>query len=231
MASQPYGNGPLIVGARRGSLGDAVRTRLLDRGVQSVFTAGVGDVDGYRHEDVALDVTWEQGRIDRWMAEWQPTSIVCTVGINLPDFADPLGRSQMEVNYFGVMRLLDAWRCSTLRVSGDQFVAISSNSAQIARRDSRGYCASKAALSMGIRVAGREDAGSHRPIYGWEFGLLQGTPMTAEAAERFAGPLTRMPGLPNGIPTQEAARHVVDGLLGAAASYNGCLLRADAGEQ
>lgn len=213
----------LVIGARPGSLGEAIKNRL-DLHMMDVVTAGVAG------EPRFLDVT-QPRNIRRELLRANPDHVICTAGINLPDTQDPLGYKQMAVNYHGVMNVLHEY----LELHSDgHFVAVSSNSAHIARSPSVGYCASKAALSMGIRaVARREARKPYAPtIYAWEFGLLEGTPMTQQGARQVpeGTPLTRMPGLPNGIPVPVAAHHVVGALVGGP-ELNGCTLRIDAGEQ
>lgn len=208
----------LVVGAREGSLGYEIASYGRAVGL-NMITAGVSGMEEYTlNVESDLTVTDTLHRVD-------PHHVIVTAGINTKD-----ERLSWEVNYLGVMRVLDAW---LPRANGGQFVAISSNSAHIARTSSRAYCASKAALSMGIRVAARENAGRDALIYAWEFGLLAGTPMTEAVAARLprGTVLTRMPGHPNGMPVQGAARLVVDTLRVGTTALNGCTLRVDGGEQ
>lgn len=163
----------------------------------------------------------------------QPSHIICTAGINEPQpfvshdwslFAD---RAWL-VNAMGPLRLLHEWLSH--RPQG-QFIVVSSNSASIPRRQSAPYCMSKAALSMGIRCVARELGGTPL-VYGYEFGLLAGTPMTVQSGADFAGPLHRMVGVRGeGLSVSTAARHITDNLMHGSEELNGCLLRMDAGEQ
>lgn len=221
----PAGERVLVVGAREGSLGEAVSDILSEHYQVEVMTAGISG------EDYLLDVTEAFTALPEDIHH-----VVCTVGINLHDDQDWLGIRQMQINYFGVMRLMQV----ALRYlpTGGHFVAVSSNSAHIARTGSVGYCSSKAALSMGIRCVARQiskdEQRKERPIvYGWEFGLLEATPMTADVTRRVGPdvPLTRMPGLPNGIPVDVAAQHVCDTLAHGWHELSGVMLRLDAGEQ
>ena len=207
----------LVIGAREGSLGAAITLYALGSGLE-VVTAGVSG------EDYSLNVEMPATITDA-LRKTSPAHIICTVGIN--SMSDRLA---MEVNYHGVMDVLDMW---LPHANGGQFVAISSNSAHIARTKSRAYCASKAALSMGIRCAARENAGRDALIYAWEFGLLDGTPMTQAVARRLAPgtPLTRMPGHPRGQSVHGAAQLVVDTLRAGTTALNGTTLRVDGGDQ
>lgn len=209
----------LVVGAQPESLGSCIAWYGRKCGLE-IVTAGISGA-----EDLPLDVRFQHS-ISMVLKEVHATSIICTAGINSQN-----EMSSMEINYHGVMRLLDYWIWGLSQVG--QFVAISSNSAHVARTNSRAYCASKAALSMGIRCAAREDAGRRALIYAWEFGLLAGTPMTQAVQERL-GPgtaLTRMPGHPNGQSVEGAARLVVDTLRVGTTALNGCTLRVDGGDQ
>lgn len=216
---EPWKPVVLVVGAQPNSLGSCIAWYGRKCGLE-IVTAGISGA-----EDLPLDIRF-QDSISKCLGEVRPTSIICTAGVNSQNEL-----VSMEINYLGVMRLLDSWIGGVSQVG--QFVAISSNSAHIARTNSRAYCASKAALSMGIRCAAREDAGRRALIYAWEFGLLAGTPMTQAVRERL-GPgtaLTRMPGHPNGQNVEGAARLVVDTLRVGTGALNGCTLRVDGGDQ
>lgn len=188
------------------------------------------DEDGNPFTEAIHDVNWEWPR--NKVPDLRPfDNVVVTIGLNLPDEDDPNGVLQMEVNYFGVMALAEEW--ARLSKPG-HFVVVSSNSAHIARSTSRGYCASKAALSMGIRCLARREAKTGPGIfYGWEFGLLTGTPMTSEVLGQLPQGVapSRIPGAENGLPTDQAARHVVSALRYGWRELNGCMLRVDGGEQ
>lgn len=212
----------LVIGCKPGSLGDHITSYARERG-EEVLTAGISG-----KEDLTCHLEFPAS-IAQAIETASPNSIICTAGVN-PQ-GDASGRFAMEVNYFGVMNVLDYWLPRF--ANGGQFVAISSNSAHIARTQSRGYCTSKAALSMGIRVSARENAARDALIYAWEFGLLEGTPMTEQVARRLGRStgLTRMPGHPRGQSVAGAARLVVDAYIGADTALNGCTLRLDGGDQ
>lgn len=231
------GRNVLIVGARRGSLGEQIAFALGDMGA-SVTTAGLTDVD----EDLGLDIT-DTARFEWCLRASEADHVIVTAGVNeaapfdstVPDFGD-VAMDAFMVNALAPLRALAAFR--RVAPNGGHFVVISSNSAHIARTMSAAYCMSKAALSMGIRCAAREIAkegradGRSQPIaYGWEFGLLKGTPMTQATAGSVQGPLTRMPGLPNGIAPYAAAQHVSAAVRFGWRELNGCMFRLDAGEQ
>lgn len=224
----------LVVGARDGSLGAAVADVAREAGME-VTTAGI------LGEERKLNlVTSTKPQVEWTMRDARPDHIVCTAGINYPRrgysttsmwYAD-----HFAVNCTGPMRLLDAWLA--FGPDGDvpwqHFVAISSNSAGIPRSDSAAYCASKAALSMALRVRARDCAGHSLPVsvYGYEPGLIQGTAMTNAVRERFNGPLTRMKGigLEDGLSAYGLAGHIVRNLMHGGPELNGCLMRLDAGE-
>lgn len=225
----------LVVGAAPDSLGAAVAEEakkvVPGQRLNEVITAGIG------LENQIMDVT---GFNDVWDAllAIKPTHIVVTTGINVGDeigqgdYSEFLRKSLM-VNTVGVMNVLDVWialRADSEIESPTAFVAISSNSAHIARRNSAPYCASKAALSMAMRCAARELAGSPL-VYGYEFGLLAGTPMTQITEARFGPAQTRMPGAEKGLNVRDAASAIVGNLLHPWQGLNGAMLRLDAGEQ
>jgi NAD(P)-dependent dehydrogenase (short-subunit alcohol dehydrogenase family) len=233
----------LVVGARPGSLGEAVMNEAHARGYQA-YGAGISG------EAIPMDVVREgANELLKKLAGLQPQHIVCTVGINM---THPEGEQELfdwyrwhfETNVIGPMRLLDAWIWAMsdggyLPSTGAHdllhYVAISSNSARIPRSNSAAYCASKAALSMGLRVAGREARGgdSGYLVYGYEPGLLAGTPMTMRTEEQFPNaPLHRMRGkeLEGGIPVTQAAQLIVANLGVPGAALNGCLIPIDGGE-
>lgn len=227
----------LVVGAQEDSLGQAIVRELYDCEWEfgKVYAAGITD------EEIQLDLL-HSPRISEVLAEFRPDVVVCTVGLNNPvdimdEFLPAKMVSSFEVNVTGPMDLLRHFVASSVRPERGEavkkFIAISSNSARIARRNSVAYCASKAALSMALRVAARELAAEGRvAVWGYEPGLLAGTPMSLETAESFPGPLHRMPGVPlEGIPPADLARRIVTDLATFSYAYNGLVIPFDAGEQ
>jgi NAD(P)-dependent dehydrogenase (short-subunit alcohol dehydrogenase family) len=232
----------LVVGARKGSLGRGVammadalfnpHAEEEDR-IWSVVQAGVSG-----EEDISIDL--EAARLEKLVEliqEVQPQHVVCTVGINKPrELYSSLADWHLHhyaLNCVAPMRLLEAWASvagRTALVGSRHFVAISSNSAHIPRRDSGAYCASKAALSMALRVRAREMGGEPLVVYGYEPGLLRGTPMTEEVRARFPGSYTRMAGLPNGLMVHQLSRMIAQNLVSGGLELNGCMFRVDAGE-
>lgn len=234
----------LVVGADIGSLGMAIAQELIDCEWEfgDVATAGITG------ERIKMDV-FRSARIVEVLSECRPDIVVCTVGHNAPcDVADKYLGAKMatsfSTNVTGPMELLRNFIDSPVRKERvgnvKKFVAISSNSARIARRNSVAYCASKAALSMALRVAARELATEGRVmVWGYEPGLLAGTPMTQETVRQFgqpaglaAGVLHRMPGVPSeGLPPEDLARRIVQDLATFSYGNNGLLIPFDAGEQ
>lgn len=236
----------LVVGARDGSLGMAVALEAEDQGFD-VVTAGVSgekiyyDISGgsSSHADVILEAHQNFLVI--------PDAIVCTAGINEPSsvrgelgLLRNLWTLSMTVNALGPVSLLAAyfgsleWQDYSAHPSLHgvrHFVAVSSNSASIARSKSLAYCASKAALTMGIRVAARELAHEKEQIssYVYEPGWIEGTPMSEEVRRTFTGPPHRIPHQ-EGIGRWHLAAMIVNNLR-SGMSLNGCALRVDGGEQ
>lgn len=221
----------LVVGARPGSLGDFISIQLMLHGAE-VTKAGVSS------EERQLDIR-DHLNCEEVVARVDPTHIVCTVGVNqgAPFYADgweTMARDAMDVNFLGPMNLLDAFSSWIEEMPGT-FVAISSNSAHIARSSSAAYCASKAALSMGIRCAARDLSRAGKPlrVWGYEPGALVGTPMTKDVTRRIGKdvPMSRMLTTPAGLDTAAVARIVARDLLDSAEVLHGCMVRLDAGEQ
>lgn len=229
----------LVVGAQPHSLGDQIGGALIADGWE-LRTAGVSG-----EEDIRLDLAAdEDDRLRDVLAGLEPQHVVCTAGINYPqtDTSESLTEwygTHWWANVMGPMRLLREWQ-KFLAFEEDipglhHYVAISSNSARIPRGASAAYCASKAALSMALRVEARNaDGGDYGYIvYGYEPGLLAGTPMTNGTAAQFPGvPLHRMRGSANaeGVSAGELAALVVHNLGSSGAALNGCLIPFDAGE-
>ena len=233
----------LVVGARPGSLGYHVAITAAGRG-WAVTTAGISG------ETVEMDVT-QAGNVRRLMLAHDWHSVVCTVGINYEDVigTDELVRSMHEqymVNTLGVINVLNNWY-DRWRTEFDEhwdedyeetpfcFVALSSNSAHIARSRSIGYCASKAALSMAIRCAARYAAeqkfGEMFNIYGYEPGWINGTPMSLSVLERLRnGEPHRIPG-ERDIEPEFFSERIVSDLCFGPHYLNGCMMRLDGGEQ
>jgi NAD(P)-dependent dehydrogenase (short-subunit alcohol dehydrogenase family) len=217
-----------VFGARSGSLGAAVATRLRAQGV-SVRTYGIGDED--------VPISYNFMTLDAEMADYMPSDVLVTTGMNRPrkiDAADfeAVFNETMNANVTLPLRVL---RAAIENVTADvrSVAFISSNSAHIARTESAAYCASKAALSMAIRVAAREQAGRGPIVYGYEPGLLDGTPMTEKSAASFGGALHRIPGLPprEGLDVEWFAEYVAANLIHPSMALNGTLMRLDGGEQ
>lgn len=225
----------LVVGSRPDSLGAAVRDLLQNKGLR-VDTAGV------YAEMYHLDVT-DPARVAQVMNVVRPSQVVCTAGINEAYSLRAEGLTggleyHFAINVTGVLRVLQEWvhMLETTEMgmtpSPKQFVAISSNSAHVARRQSIAYCASKAALSMALRCAARELAGEGMLVYGYEPGLLAGTPMTAASTDAFPGALHRMPGVkPEGLSVNDFAATIVANLTHPNQALHGAMIRLDAGEQ
>lgn len=230
MSTWHAGETVAVFGARPKSLGAAIAALIEEEsGNQAVDTYGPGrGSDGTSLHDYDFAWHYETTSFSRYLLETYD-NVVVTIGINLTDEEDPLGRRQMDVNFHCVMALAEQW--ARLGKLG-QFVAISSNSAHIARSPSIGYCASKAALSMGIRSIARREAGKGI-YYAWEFGLLKGTQMTEATLARVpeGGAACRIPAFSDGLPVDLAAQHVYNALKHGWRELNGCTLRVDGGEQ
>jgi NAD(P)-dependent dehydrogenase (short-subunit alcohol dehydrogenase family) len=168
------------------------------------------------------------------------------VGVNTPqtdDFTTWL-HTHYQANVIGPMKVLRAWQPfhnATMLKSWPKphhYVAISSNSARIARTNSMAYCATKAALSMALRVAAREASSSTGHIvYGYEPGWLAGTPMSNEVQQHWGGhsvgTMHRMrgEGLAQGVSREDLAQQIVANLGVPGYALNGTLIGYDGGEQ
>jgi NAD(P)-dependent dehydrogenase (short-subunit alcohol dehydrogenase family) len=203
-------------------------TDLYDSPVQTVGVSGEEEVQ------CVLEDAEELGKV---FAEFQPTKVVCTIGINEArgegDFEYWM-MDHLRINCYLPMHVLMTWieQASEGKVGGPpagaHFVAISSNSAHIPRSQSMAYNASKAALSMALRSAARDIGKAEWPmsVYGYEPGLIKGTPMSGERGG------TRMlgPGLGQGLSRRTLAGQIVHNLAFGGAELNGVLMRIDAGE-
>jgi len=214
-------------------------------------SAGIGSENHY------LDLTSSSTTIQDFLVRHQPDHIVCTAGVNwgIEAYSQERLRNwtqwyddHFNINVTGVMTLLHLWR--DIRASHafygsggvvGHFVAISSNSAHIARTNSAAYCASKAALSMALRCVARECVEAFDPVvYGYEPGWLDGTPMSVEVEGRLTETLAlptpqmhRMKGeeLRGGVDPVTVAGLLVHNLRFGGRELNGCMFRIDAGEQ
>lgn len=236
----------LVVGARSTtSLGGAV-VRELDMVDCRSVTAGISG------EEWEMDLyNSPLSTIRSVLRAVRPHHVVCTAGINMPESVghDPRDwyRWHFEANAIGPLRLLHefaTWITEDLNVvSGESmrhFVAISSNSAVIPRTQSAAYCASKAALSQGLRVKAREAQGGDHGyiVYGYEPGWLADTPMSDNIEKHLAtmavpaNQMHRMRGkaLGAGVSTQALAQQIVAGLWVPGAALNGATIRYDGGE-
>jgi len=243
----------LVVGARKGSLGHWVKAIALERGWDA-YSAGVSGEEDFKL-DVAnhADVYAMFGPEDNGLPEWH--SVVCTAGVNYEgSVQDQSIRGKLDqsflINATGPLHLLHVWAewwlyhldetfMLTDENTGQQipafplhFVGVSSNSAHVARSQSLAYCASKAALSMGIRCAARDLASTWLNVWGVEPGWLSGTPMSKEVNQRFGMgvPRHRIPG-DRTVDPSALAHMIVRNINNWYSSLNGCMLRLDGGEQ
>jgi NAD(P)-dependent dehydrogenase (short-subunit alcohol dehydrogenase family) len=228
----------LIVGARQNSLGSAIFNASKDWiGFESVHTAGL------HNEHLKLDIT-NSAQIRDVLNTTRPDLVVCTVGANdalsIEDAYLPSKLTDaMRTNVIGPLDLLRHFvHAPTTGIESPlprKFVVISSNSARIARTKSISYCASKAALSMGIRCAARELArdGASVLAWGYEPGLLD-TVMTEHVAGsmNWTGGLHRMEGVAEkGLEPLWLADRILSDLLLPGNALNGCMIPFDSGEQ
>lgn len=226
----------LVVGARRNSLGEAVAALATARGYR-VLTAGQND------EQARYSATFETYGCPppyEMFRQMKPDHVVCTVGVNgrqsWPSTRfQPAMINHFQSNVLLPLALAQAWQAldNSGQATWRHFVAISSNSASVARTESAPYCASKAALSMAVRCIAREQARqphNDRLFYVYEPGLLAGTPMTSGLSTR--GPLHRIPGAGHGgLDVENVAAAIVSGIRYGGLELNGACLRLDGGEQ
>lgn len=232
----------LVVGAAPGSLGEAVATEAYQQyDFAEIITAGISG------EQLKLDVN-NRAQIHERFVDVQPDHVVCTVGVNEPasvhsQHLDLRMYDAFRINVLGPISLLQEFVNSPIREAREgsikKFVAISSNSARIPRSTSMAYCASKAALSMALRVAARElAAGGMVQVWGYEPGLLAGTPMTEAVAMKLGRgadtngfPMHRMRGLSvDGIQPRDLAQRIVYDVANYSPALNGVMIPFDAGE-
>lgn len=236
----------LVVGARQGSLGAAVAVEAREYPFAEIVTAGIID------EPIKMDIN-NRAQVHERLVNIRPDYIVCTVGINEPASIGDRGLDlrmydAFRVNCLGPLAILQEFATSPVRPQRrgytKRFVAVSSNSARIPRTHSMAYCASKAALSMALRVAAREMASGHWDeavqIWGYEPGLLAGTPMTRATEAAFSGQvgpdpgqfrMHRMKGVEyDGIPVGDLASKIVTDLANYSPAMNGLMIPFDADE-
>lgn len=229
----------MIFGAREGSLGAEIKEEMecVGRELLSGMTVVTAGISG---EDLRLDASDRFFETDVYnsVMEEQPNIIAITTGVNEPGGVAriPLIKKNMDINFFGPMRILASVDMISPPFRPAAIAVISSNSAHIARRGSVGYCSSKAALSMGIRCVARDWATDlNKPrLWGYELGLLKGTPMTQGTEARFGPAQSRMLGAEAGLEPSAVAQRIAADLTGSSAllkALNGTCIRLDAGEQ
>lgn len=228
----------LVLGARKDSLGAHIATvaaqahRDIWPEVDSVETAGVSGetyemdiTEADQVADVILNNTW--------------TDIVCTVGC--PELHGGMFET-IAINGVYPLVVMDVW-CNLLARVVDAnhvtWVNISSNSARIPRSVSPGYCAGKAALSMGTEAIARREAklnsqldGSFPSvrIWGYEPGFIVGTPMSTVNGAALEGPMHRMPDGRSGLNVHHLASMIVHDIAYNSNVMMGRMHRFDAGD-
>jgi NAD(P)-dependent dehydrogenase (short-subunit alcohol dehydrogenase family) len=221
-----------ILGARKGSLGAALKDVIRSAG-DNAITWGITNDE------------------DNKISDFDPSAcnVICTIGINEPyDLAVNSTADlewTMEHNLMVPLRYFQQWLTTPIRetpVTGSnprgRFVFISSNSAHIARSGSLSYCASKAALSMAVRVAAR-DISAHRGgrgvwdrryVWCYEPCWIEGTPMSQEVLDRLDGNLAhRIPG-GKGVSRHRLAQLIHDNMRQEMVLHGACI-RVDLGDQ
>lgn len=212
-----------IFGARKKSIGQTVGKYWSDMYDGKVVTAGISG-----EEDYTVNMSDDE-EITNFLAAEQPDRVLVTIGMN-EEMSDKEGMDFWLADHFAVnvimpMQILELWKGVGLP-DGGHFVAISSNSAHIPRSQSMAYCSTKAALSMALRCAARDamKAGVDFSIYGWEPGLVKGTPMSGSRGG------TRMLGHPEGLTRRALALQIVNTMAFGGTEYSGVLVRLDNGE-
>lgn len=225
----------LLVFGGQGGVGRAVVKAATDLGYK-VATAGI-------HPDEHHHVDLENGaQIVGLMGSHHWDHVVMASGLNLETQLSSMGlhratRTMMAVNCLGPIVALQAWLKASAK---GHFVVVSSNSAHIPRTSSLGYCASKAAVSMAVRVAAREVAKeSGVAVWGVEPGWIDDTPMSQAMLRRLAvnnegkktgaPPAHRIPGGRTNAP-RDIANFIMDGIDNDLLKFNGCMFRLDGGE-
>lgn len=242
----------LIVGVKEGGIGHAVWKRATDYADEEmkVHGADLGDVVS---EATCTNFDIRSANDRRCiMSKHEPCHVLVTTGINLygmEDYSDPEWEKHfmemLHVNTVGVLALAREWsdrmvgfeRDGIYSHMGWHFAAISSNSAHIARSMSAMYCASKAALSMGMRCLARDAArqGEHQALYVYEPGWVNGTPMSvtisgSEDNERQNARFHRIPSQ-LGLNKNDLAKVIMDNFTNGWNIMNGACIRLDGGEQ
>lgn len=225
----------LIIGSQPHSLGAAIEDEARrDDWWKTVWTAGISG-----HEREEFNVLWHHDKFSL-IRETKFTDVICTVGINLPDYGHenyPTLDHQLMVNAYGPIRLAQYWAGISryYNIGHVSFVAISSNSAHVPRSTSVGYCASKAALSMGLRCLGRQYAketpgeGAQVRIWGYEPGYIFGTPMSKEKFG-ISKPNHRMPDGRYGLYSAQLASRILDDVWHHSSMMMATMQRIDAGD-
>jgi len=227
----------LVIGGA-GGVGKAVVERARDCGLHVTAADLQDQADTDAQFYVQLDII-NGAAISAVMKGGHWDHVVVAAGVNEAGLGRRSLAHLMEVNYLGPMDALWHWaRQERSYVPLDHgktrhFVVVSSNSAHIPRSKSVGYCASKAALSMGVRAFAR-NANPGRTIWGVEPGWVSGTPMSDGVLEWLerndpGTPPHRIPG-DRTLKPEDLAWVIVDGILDDRQYYNGCMLRLDGGE-
>lgn len=235
----------VVIGCAPGSFGAYIAAALRSQAEEEkrrdstwfrVVEAGLSDrLLGYQPE-LELNVLWPQEQIRAALFAANPYHVVYAAGYNSTD--DDIGSTFAQsvhqhsiVNLHGFLEVAEAFK--GLAYPGSHLVAISSNSARVARSPSLGYCVSKAGLSMAVRVLARKWRGTP-VVYGYEPGLMD-TEATRKYVNEgtFGGASHRMLGVSSqyGLSAAQVAETVAHNVLWGGIALNGTLQQLDAGEQ
>lgn len=130
--------------------------------IAQMSKAAYDDITATTRDECDVRMPWD---IDNVVSTKGPfTHVVYCSGVNHLDWSQDIDDSQIietfDVNVVGFIRIISRLAQSQ-RESPTSIVAISSDAAYTPMRTSMAYCASKAALSMAVRVAARE----HGPVW------------------------------------------------------------------
>lgn len=226
--------GSILVLGAAGSVGRAVFNRADSMGM---LVCGADAKPG--DEELTLDCGNGNKVVQFFRSHGPFDNVIYAAGMNLQTLSKGMDwnmgtQRMMEANFYGPMYCLQSWlKQDHSSEVPRHFVVISSNSAHIARSKSSGYCASKAAISMAVRVCARERAEvDNRIIWALEPGWIRDSEMSTRVLARLEDKAAphRIPG-GRSMTCDEVAEFLMEQVTRGRYWLNGCTVRLDGGEQ
>lgn len=226
----------MVLGAREGNLGDEIAALL-----NTDLTFDLRTSSPERQANIH-----DMNMMEELLIKHRPEVLVVSAGVNLPDqrgdWAQFYRNTEIQmIMSASTLSVVNLWMATSAAVSDAEHVCVvvSSNSAAVPRAGSAGYCASKAAVSHGMRSLAREASKDPNlqnvSLVTVEPGLIIDTPMTQQWTDKNPGVAPSRTPSPAGTSAEHLTKRdvarLVKNIVAHPRAYHGATIRMDRGEQ